>query len=105
LDALGLDPSAVLWGEAYLSSESPKPVLGVPGLHPDLVVFFQDELGVEPDAEPSGGLRIELDRVPCYLDTSRGGGAAGVLRFLRLLRRIASVFSVSKEIAFASAHS
>jgi len=104
LDTCGLDPSAILRGEAYLSSEPPYPVLGVPGLlHPDLMVFLQGELGVKPDAEPSGGLRVELDRVSCHLDT--WGGAAGVLRFLRLLRRIASVFSVSKATAFASAHS
>jgi len=94
LDTCCLDPPAVLWRKDDLPRESPEPVLHVPGLHPDIMV-------IEPDAEPSGCLRVEVDRVSSNLDAS-GGGAAGVLRFLRLLRRIASVICVT---AFVSAHS
>ena len=67
------------------------------------MVFLQSQLGVEPYAEPPGGLCDKVVREPCFLDARGGGGVVGFRRFLRLLRRIASVFSVSKVTALASA--
>jgi len=104
LDTSCLNPPAALWREADLPRESPEPVLRIPNLlHPDIVVVLQGQLGIEPDPQPSGSLRVEVDRTSFNLDAS--GAAAGVLRSLRLLRRIASVFSVSKVTALAAAHS